>query len=319
MDWPSNGCPIWIDPGNAFRLVVKVPKYVADGEYGLLEITDQEHELWVDTSQEYSVAKFNDDMASKIIWGPSQTLAVWVVDADTLSEWKIRRDEHFQQLIKDRYNDRLAVLVVEVVSKHDHTANATSSVRSCSGVTSEHGSGVAAAGQGKQGTGNAESSGVNVNVEGSGDTCSSPPPVVADEAVEVDWAELTILQQASDDGEAKEAADEARVYEAMGFKAADERAEEAARESVPIPTMTAEMQEDMAEAEVPVDDHVDLEPMFDWDRDNPDMTVGVSYPCMTDFRLAVRERAPREREAKWAASHSPGAGMVICHAPDTRS
>ena len=36
--------------------------------------------------------------------------------------------------------------------------------------------------------------------------------------------------------------DEDKVYEAMGFKAADERAEEAAREAIPIPTMIAEMQ-----------------------------------------------------------------------------
>ena len=37
-----------IDPGNAFRLVVKVPKFVAIGEYGLVEMVDQEHELWLD-------------------------------------------------------------------------------------------------------------------------------------------------------------------------------------------------------------------------------------------------------------------------------
>ena len=28
-----------IDPGNAFRLVVKVSKYVADGEYGQVEMS----------------------------------------------------------------------------------------------------------------------------------------------------------------------------------------------------------------------------------------------------------------------------------------
>ena len=48
----------------------------------------------------------------------------------------------------------------------------------------------------------------------------------------------------------------------MGFKAADERAEEAAREAIPIPTITAEMQQDMSEAAVPVDDNVDEEPML---------------------------------------------------------
>ena len=109
------------------------------------------------------------------------------------------------------------------------------------------------------------------------------------EAVElVDWAELTIIVGPNVDGEAKEATDEDKVYEAMGFKAADERAEEATRESVPVPTMTAKMQSDMVEAAIPVDDNVDEEPLFDWDRDNPDMSIGVCYPSMYDFRLAVR-------------------------------
>jgi hypothetical protein len=31
-----------IDPGNAFRLVVKVSKYVADGEFWRVEMSDEE-------------------------------------------------------------------------------------------------------------------------------------------------------------------------------------------------------------------------------------------------------------------------------------
>ena len=54
-------------------------------------------------------------------------------------------------------------------------------------------------------------------------------------------------------------------------------------ETVSIPTMTAKMQKDMGESTVPVDDNVPEEPMFQWDRDNPDMSVGVCYPSMDDF------------------------------------
>ena len=93
------------------------------------------------------------------------------------------------------------------------------------------------------------------------------------------------------------------MYEAMGFKAVDERAEEAAREAVPIPTMTAEMQKDMGESIVLVDDNVPEEPMFEWDRDNPDMSVGVCYPSMDDFRLAVRQHAI-VKEFELATAHS---------------
>ena len=215
-----------------------------------------------------------------------------MVDSDSESEWKVRRDEHFEQLIKDRWDDRVAVLVVDVVSKHAQTANASSGVRCASGVTSAQDSAAPGNAQGSGAPDNVEGSVVPDNVEGSGDTCSSPPPSVpVEEAEEVDWAELTILAEPNEDGEAKEVADEDKVYEAMGFKAIDERAEEAAREAVPIPTMTAEIQSDMTDVVVPVDDHVGEEPMFDWDRDNPDMFVGVSYPSMDGFRLAVRQHA----------------------------
>jgi len=68
----------------------------------------------------------------------------------------------------------------------------------------------------------------------------------------------------------------------MGFKDKDERAED-----IPIPGMSSEVQGDMAEAAIPVDDTEAIEPLFDWDRDNPDMSVGTHYPCMYEFRLAV--------------------------------
>ena len=62
-------------------------------------------------------------------------------------------------------------------------------------------------------------------------------------------------------------------------------------QEVPIPAMSAEMQANMAEAAVNVDDTVDEEPMHEWDRDNPDTSVGTLYPSMKEFRLAVRQQA----------------------------
>ena len=60
-----------IDPGNASRLVVNVSKYVVDGEYWQVEMSPQEHELWLDRTVQFSLSKFHDEIASKIIWGPS--------------------------------------------------------------------------------------------------------------------------------------------------------------------------------------------------------------------------------------------------------
>jgi hypothetical protein len=74
----------------------------------------------------------------------------------------------------------------------------------------------------------------------------------------------------------------------MGFKEAEAPA---ARQEVPIPAMSAQMQADMNEATVNVDDRVDEEPMQDWDRENPDMSVDIIYPNMDEFRLAMRKHA----------------------------
>jgi hypothetical protein len=173
----------------------------------------------------------------------------------------------------------VAFLVVDVVGKHAYSGNDSSTRRCASGVTTSEGSGI---------PGNVGGSGSNVpeNAEGTGDTCSSSPPSVpADIPEPVDWANLIILPDVNDDGDATVAIDEDKVYEAMGFKVADERAEEAAREAIPIPTMTAEMQQNMSEASILVDDNVEEKPMFEWDRDNPNMSMGTSYPSMDDFKL----------------------------------
>ena len=65
-------------------------------------MAEQNHEIWLDRNCQYTLAQFHEDLSTKIIWGPSQTLSVWVLDQETGSEWKIRRDEHFVHMIKER-------------------------------------------------------------------------------------------------------------------------------------------------------------------------------------------------------------------------
>jgi hypothetical protein len=76
-----------IEPDNVFRVVLKVAKYTADVKYGgLVEMAEQEHELWLYRSIGYSLAQFYDDVATKIILGLSQTLSIWILDTSTCSE-----------------------------------------------------------------------------------------------------------------------------------------------------------------------------------------------------------------------------------------
>jgi hypothetical protein len=61
-----------IDPCNAFRIHVSVAKYTLVNGYGVLDIEVQEHDLWFDSCNVYTLSRFLDDMASKIILGSNQ-------------------------------------------------------------------------------------------------------------------------------------------------------------------------------------------------------------------------------------------------------
>ncbi|CAL5046029.1 unnamed protein product [Urochloa decumbens] len=272
MRMDPSDCPPWIDPGNAFRLVVNCDKYKASLDYGILEMDEQRHEIWVDISSGYNLDKFLEDMAAKTIWGRSQTLAVWATDTDSAAKWKLRRNEHFEKMILGRLNNRMAELDVEIVEKEGYQYQILQSSvgsKATSGVTSH--------------------SGPATNAEGVGDTCTSPQ-MEPDPVVEVDWDSLVILAPPELDGEANVLVDEDNVFEAMGFKAADQATAEEDIEE-PIPSIPPEVEQDMSDAAIHVDDHAPAEPMMDWDRDNPDMSVGTIYPCMSEFRLAVRQHA----------------------------
>jgi hypothetical protein len=124
------------------------------------------------------------------------------------------------------------------------------------------------------------------NAKGLGDTCSTPEDGRAQGNV-VDWNTLTILPNENYDGEANAMVDEDKIYEAFGFKATDE----APTDEVPIPNIPPDVEAEMNDAAIPVNDDLGDEPMFGWDRDNPDISVGTLYPCMDDFRMAVKQHA----------------------------
>jgi hypothetical protein len=223
----------------------------------------------------YNLDNFLEDMATKTIWGRSQTLAVWAVDTDSAAGWKLRTNEHFEKMIQRRLNDGMAQLNVEVVEKEGYQyQNFQSSVgsKATSGVTRHAG----------------PSQGCPApNAEGVGDTYTSPEMEQA--PVVVDWDSLIIFQQPDQDGEANGLVDEDTVFEAMGFKAADEAAAEEEIEP-PIPSIPLEIENIMRDDSIHVDDKDPTKPMMDWDMDNPE-SVGTSYPSMPEFRLAVKQHA----------------------------
>ena len=124
-------------------------------------------------------------------------------------------------MIQSRLSDKFANVVVEVVYKDGYQKAEQQAARSVatSGVTSEA---------------HAQTSFPASLVEGAGDTFSSHDQ--AEQTFEaVDQSTLTILPDPEQDGEAFVIANEDEVYEAMGFKEADEIADEVAREEDAIP------------------------------------------------------------------------------------
>jgi hypothetical protein len=78
-----------MDPGNAFRLVVKVSPWLAKDAYGRVEMSEQKLEPWLDRSQHYSLDKFHEDMTNKIIWGGMQKLPACVIEKIVLLHGKL--------------------------------------------------------------------------------------------------------------------------------------------------------------------------------------------------------------------------------------
>jgi len=86
--------------------------------------------------------------------------------------------------------------------------------------------------------------------------------------------------------------DEEQIYEAMGFKATDEGIAGAdGPPEILVLEIPPEVEEEMDAAAIPVDDNEATEPLFFYDRDNPDMSIGTLYPSMPQFRLAVKQHA----------------------------
>ena len=100
------------------------------------------------------------------------------------------------------------------------------------------------------------------NVECTDDACSSPEHTKSDDVV-IDWSAFTILPEENLDGDATILVDEEQIYEAMGFKAADEGIAGAdGPPEILVPEIPPEVEKEMEAAAIPVDDNEATEPLF---------------------------------------------------------
>ena len=114
---------------------------------------------------------------------------------------------------------------------------------------------------------------------------------VVDKPTEIDWDSLQITPLIVDQiGAPMPVIDDDTIYEFLGLRAEDERAEQAraaavAKENPPMP-----IDLDPAD-ELLVDDHVPGEDSVLYDREDPPMKVGTVYTSMPKFKAAVRHHA----------------------------
>jgi hypothetical protein len=184
---------------------------------------------------------------------------------------EVTSNDQFEEMIMCRMDEKVMHVSRDVVEKDAAGLNDVVS------RANKGGSSTTAATSGVTNAGHAE------NAKGLGDTCSTSEEGKAEGNI-VDWSTLTILPHEDCDGEANAVVIEDHIYEAFSFKAADE----AAADEMPIPNIPAEVEAEMNEATIPITDDLQDEPVFTWDRDNPDMSVGTLYPCKNDSRMAVR-------------------------------
>jgi hypothetical protein len=165
---------------------------------------------------------------------------LWILTV--LLNGELEENKHFEKMILSRIGERVANLVIEVVDKpgYQQMHNSIRS-RGTSGVTS--------------------AADIPQYAEGAGDTITSQNKFQEAKFV-VDWSTLTIIPEDDQNGEAHALVDEDVVFEAIGFKAADERAEEVAK-AASIPVIPPELQEDMNEAGINVNDNEPSELVLD--------------------------------------------------------
>jgi hypothetical protein len=116
----------------------------------------------------------------------------------------------------------------------------------------------------------------------------------SNEALEIDWDSLEILPFTEDQiGSARPIMDEDAMYEFLGLREEDERAEKeklAAEKENEVPDDI-----DLEGAALLVDDVIPGEDAIDYDRDDPPMHVGAIYKSMREFRAAVKHHAIKKQ------------------------
>jgi hypothetical protein len=244
-----------IDPVAAFRFCVQISQFTSKLDDGTCVVVPRKYVEWTVDCQYCSLEMIENELAERVKWGSCQRLKICEFDMSSGRERELVDDNALTCAFSERKTEQKLFLYVDV---EDRPLELVS--KSCVSEV-------------------VMSSNAVTDVINS----SSEPHVI-------DWDSLEILPIAEDQiGCAYTLMDEDTMYEFVGLREEDERAEKeklAAEKENELPDDV-----DLEGAALLVDDLIPGEEAIDYDRDDPPMHVGAIYSSMDEFRVAVKHHA----------------------------
>lgn len=237
-----------------FSMCVQISQFRAMMDHGNYVDVAQRYDEWVVESQCYTLEDLEKDIAARVKWGSRQQLAIFEYDVVSGGERKLLDDNDLSVAFAASQVEKKMFLLVCVEDKPTDLVSGSAVTEVMSNMTIDNGNATA--------------------------IVSSNEPTIGDV---INWDTIEITPIKDDQiGSAFYVMDEDAMYEFVGLKADDEKAEKEGAEMFDI---------DLEGAELPVDNHIPGEECIIYDREDPPMAVGTIYSCMTEFRTALRQHA----------------------------
>ena len=219
---------------------------------------------WIVDYRCYTMLSLEKDLAERVTWGSSQHPVISEFDMCTGGERNLGDDAALSLAFFERIAEKKLMLFVDVEDKSGQIlCKSTVTEGAMSNVVSDN---------------------VGTQVD------STDPPDVGNV---IDWDSLEIEPILEEQIDAPiRLMDEDAMYEFVGLRAEDERAEQAriAAEKEAA-NGSALLNMELEGPELLVDDIIPGEGSVVYDMEDPPMKVGTIYACMNEFRAAMRQHA----------------------------
>ena len=255
------------DPDGGFSISIRVLPYAVRLDDGTVKQYERQDLDWDVSLNGYTMDSFLADLKQRLHFGSTQEPQIWCTNMSTKAQEKVQISEHLLTIFKDRWSTKWVCFLVEIV-------DIGSSFSCQSSVTFS-------------------SSGTQEPIILESLPCEQPDVEL------IDWDTL-VIQESHDEEGRIETIGQDELYIILGLKDEDERAKKAAEAAAKeaaaqaAETQGGTMPLDIDGAAIPVDDVIPEELHLRYDKDKTQMKLGLCYPDMDEFRMAVRQYAINE-------------------------